>query len=199
MASKENIATVHGTELSISKKHAIEICNAIRGKNLLKSKEFLKDVIAKKKAVPFRRYNMDVGHRKGKIGSGRYPVKASQVILNLLESLEVNAQNKGLDTGALYLKELVPNKASNVWRYGRQRRRKRKLTHLFMLAEEAVKKEKKAEKKEEKKAEKKEAPKVEKKTEQKETPKAEKKAEAPKEAKAEPKAVKKETKQEVKK
>ncbi len=145
MTSKENVATVNGKDLPISTKHAIEICNFIRGKNLLLSKDFLGKVLEKKKAVPFRRFNRDMGHRPGSVGPGRYPQKASSIILKLLESLEVNAQNKGLDTASLYLKTVVPNKGSNVWHYGRQRRRRMKLTHIFMLAEE------KAEKKEEKK------------------------------------------------
>lgn len=165
MVSKENIATVDGKDLRISTKHAIEICNFIRGRNLLKSKEFLEDVMAKKKAVPFKRFNRNVGHRKGKIGSGRYPVKACEEIFKLLESLEINAQNKGLDTASLYLKEVIPNKASNVWHYGRQRRRRMKFTHVYMLAEEAVKK--KEEKKVEKKEETKKEVKVEKKVEKK--------------------------------
>lgn len=135
--------------MPISTKHAIEICNFIRGKNLLQSKGFLEKVLQKKKAVPFRRFNRDMGHRPGSVGPGRYPQKASSIILKLLESLEVNAQNKGLDTATLYLKTVVPNKGSNVWHYGRQKRRRMKLTHIFMLAEE------KAEKKEEKKEEKK--------------------------------------------
>lgn len=173
MVTNEHVSTVNGRDLNISTKQAIEICNFLRGKNLLKCKQFLEAVIAGKRAVPFRRYTKDVGHKSRRLGPGRYPFKASQAILRLLESLEVNAQNKGLDTGALYLKEVVPNRASNVWHYGRQRRRRMKLTHVFMLAEEEVKKEKKKEtpKKEEKKEEKK----VEKKTEskKKETKKSE--------------------------
>jgi large subunit ribosomal protein L22 len=145
MTSKENSATVNGKDMPISTKQSIEICNFIRGKNLLLSKDFLEKVLQKKKAVPFRRFNRDMGHKPGSIGPGRYPQKASNLILKLLESLEVNAQNKGLDTATLYLKTVVPNKGSNVWHYGRQRRRRMKLTHIFMLAEE------KAEKKEEKK------------------------------------------------
>jgi len=188
MTSKENYATVNGKDLSISTKHSIEICNYIRGRNLLKSKAFLEDVLAMKKAVPFTRFNHDVGHKPGKMGPGRYPQKASKIILGLLESLEVNAQNKGLDTAALYIKEAVPNKGANVMRYGRQRRREMKLTHIYLLAEEAVKKktEKKEVKKEEPKQEKKEEPK-------KEIPKKE-------EVKEEkPKTKTKETKTEVKK
>ena len=156
MASKENVALVNGSDLPISTKHSIEICNFIRGGNLLISKAFLEDVLAKKKTVPFKRYNQSVGHKPGKTGPGRYPLKACKIILGLLESLEVNAQNKGLDTAALYLKEVVPNRASHVWHYGRQRRRRMKLTQIFMLAEEAVKKDKKEKKKETKVKEKKE-------------------------------------------
>jgi len=154
-AIKENSATVNGKDMPISTKHAIEICNFIRGKNLLKCKEYLERVLEKKKAIPFKRYNRDMGHRPGSVGPGRYPNKASRLILDLLESLEVNAQNKGLDTATLYLKTVVPNKGSNVWHYGRQRRRRMKLTHIFMLAEEKVeKKEEKKEKPEAKKAQK---------------------------------------------
>lgn len=140
MASKENVATVHGKDLPISTKHAIEICNFIRGKNLLKSKEFLGKVLEKKKSIPFRRFNRDMGHKPGSVGPGRYPQKATNTILKLLESLEVNAQNKGLDTASLYLKTVVPNKGSNVWHYGRQRRRRMKLTHVYMLTEEKAEK-----------------------------------------------------------
>ncbi len=146
---KENFAIVNGRDLSISTKHAIEICNFIRGKNLLKSKEVMEKVLTKKKAIPFKRYNRDMGHRPGHVGSGRYPLKACKAILSLLESLEVNAQNKGLDTASLYIKEIIPNKASNVWHYGRQRRRKMKLTHIFMKTEEKVEKEKTEKKKSE--------------------------------------------------
>ena len=193
MASKENIATVNGKDLPISTKYTIEISNFIRGKNLLKSKAFLNDVILKKKAVPLRRYQGDVGHKRG-IGSGRYPVNSAKIILKLLESLEVNAQNKGLDTASLFIKEIIPNKASNVWRYGRQRRRRRKLTHLFILTEEVVKKKRAKEKAAE---DKKEAPK-----EVKEAPKEVKKEkinkeESKKPKKEEPKKVEKQ--QEVKK
>jgi len=199
MVIEENTATVNGRDLNISTKHSIEICNFIRGKNLLKSKAFLEMVIAKKKAVPFKRYKGDVGHKPGRTGPGRYPEKASKVILGLLESLEVNAQNKGLDTAALYLKEVVPNRAAGVWHYGRQRRRKMKLSHIFLLAEEAVKKEEKKAKKEEAKEPKKEEVKEVKKVKE-EKPKKEEVKEVKKVKEEKPKKSEiKEKKPEVKK
>lgn len=147
----DNIARVIGRNLAISTKQTIEIANHIRGKNLQKTKEELKKVMEKKKAVPYRRFNMDTGHRKGKVGPGRYPGKASKVILELLESLESNAQYKGLEINALYIKEIIPNKGNTGWHYGRHRRRQTKRTHLEIVAEEREEEKKKRKTKEEKK------------------------------------------------
>ena len=62
--------------LKISPKHCVEICNAIRGMEVTKAKNYLEDVIDMKKSVPFKRHNRQVGHRKGQEGwaAGRYPV-----------------------------------------------------------------------------------------------------------------------------
>lgn len=134
--TNEHEAKVIGRNLSISTKQTIEIANLIRGKNLVKTKELLERVIKKEKAVPYRRFNMDTGHRKGNVGPGRYPVKASKEMLMLLNSLEANAQNKGLDVDALYIKTIMPNKGSTVWHYGRHRRRQAKTTNIEIVAEE---------------------------------------------------------------
>lgn len=146
--SEEHTAKVIGRNLQVSRKQTIEIANHIRGKNLVKTKEILAKVITKERAVPYRRFNMDTGHRRGGIGPGRYPVKASEHILELLESLEANAQNKGLDVDALYIKRIITNKGSTTWHYGRHRRRKAKRTHIEIIAEEKEeeKKRKKTEK-----------------------------------------------------
>ena len=54
--------------LKISPKHCVEICNAIRGMEVTKAKNYLEDVIDMKKSVPFKRHNRQVGHRKGQEG-----------------------------------------------------------------------------------------------------------------------------------
>jgi len=141
--TNEHEAKVAGRNMPISTKQTIEIANFIRGKNLMKSKEMLAKVITKEKAVPYGRFNMDTGHRKGNVGPGRYPVKASKEILNLLDSLEANAQNKGLDVDALYIKTIIPNQGATVWHYGRQRRRQAKRTNIEIIAEEKEEEKKK--------------------------------------------------------
>lgn len=134
------VAKVTGRDLSISTKQSVEICKFIRGKSIKKSKELLEKVINGELAVPFTRFNRDMGHKKGKIAAGRYPNKASSELLKLINSLEANAQNKGLDSNSLYIKKIVANRASQPWHFGRLRRRKMKRTHIEITAEEFQKK-----------------------------------------------------------
>lgn len=100
--SKES-ARAYGTELPISHKAAVEICRTIRNMDLEGAKTLLKDVMDKKRAIKFRRYAGSAGHRRGKMGPGRYPVKAAKHILMVLENAEANAQFKGLSSEDMYI------------------------------------------------------------------------------------------------
>ena len=95
----DKTARASGRELRMSPKAAREICQELRGKRLEAAKTYLGEVIELKKAVPYRRHDRKVGHRRGlrKADTGRYPVKASRVILRVLENAENNADYKGLD------------------------------------------------------------------------------------------------------
>ena len=108
--NKENMARAIGVSLPISSKQSIEICNFIREKDVNFAKKFLDEVIKDKKAVPFKRFNADVGHKKG-MAAGRYPKKASMEFLSLLNQVEANAQFKGLNTANLIIAHINSNKA----------------------------------------------------------------------------------------
>ncbi|MAG52923.1 MAG: 50S ribosomal protein L22 [Nanoarchaeota archaeon] len=153
---EEKIATVYGRALPISTKQSVEICNFLRGKTTEESKKLLSSVIEGRVAVPFKRFNKDMGHRKGKIASGRFPKKASEHVLNLVNSAEANAKNVGLTT-PLVIEEMIANKGSRNWHYGRIRRIKTKRTHIKIVVKErkkvSVKKEVVTKKKVEKKTE----------------------------------------------
>jgi large subunit ribosomal protein L22 len=99
----EKTAKASGREIRVSHKAAREVCKSIKGMTLTNAKNYLRDVIEKKKAVPFRRYKKKLGHRHGleKTFAGRYPVKTSQQILRVVEGAEANAENKGLDLDRL--------------------------------------------------------------------------------------------------
>ena len=89
-----------GREMDISQKTSREICTSIKGKMIPQAREYLEDVMDKKQPVPFRRYKKKVGHRSGLIGFhvGRYPEKAAEQILEIIDNLENNGDFKGMDT-----------------------------------------------------------------------------------------------------
>ncbi len=136
--TEEHFATAKSLNLPISTKQSYEIANFLRRKKLSKAKEILQQVLDKKIAVPYKRYNRDTGHKPG-IASGRYPEKASQSFLMLLNSVEANADNKGLDTENLIISELRSTQGNQQWHSGRLRRRKMKKTHLYVKVEESEK------------------------------------------------------------
>ena len=132
---KENIAKVKGMDLPISTKHSIEICDYIRYKSITKIKKYLELVMEEKEAIPLKRFHKDRGHRKGNIGPGFYPRKAAKEFILLLNGLEANAKNQGLNINDLIISKALANKASTPHKYGRKRGLKTKRTHIELMAE----------------------------------------------------------------
>jgi len=92
-----------GMELHISPKHAREICRTLRGMRANLARDYLEDVIALKRPVPFKRYRRNVAHRHGlvKADAGRYPEKAAKAVLVVLDNALANAEYKGLESDKL--------------------------------------------------------------------------------------------------
>jgi large subunit ribosomal protein L22 len=101
----ETTARAMGYEMPISFKHAVEICNAIRGMKVQEARKLLSDVIEMRRPIPFRRHKRKVGHRSELSGwkIGRYPQKAAKAVLKVLENAVSNAEYKGLDTERLII------------------------------------------------------------------------------------------------
>lgn len=129
------MAKVMGRDLSISTKQAIEICNHLRKRTVPDAKQRLEAAIALQSPIPFRRFMEGAGHKPG-MGGGKYAVRACKTILGLLQSLETNAQQKGLNTTNLVITHIHANRAGTAWHYGRRFRRKMKRTHVEVVAEE---------------------------------------------------------------
>jgi large subunit ribosomal protein L22 len=115
----EKTAKASGRELKVSHKAAREVCKAIKGMMLNGAKQYLREVAAKKKAIPYTRYNKKLPHRHGliKTFAGRYPIKASQQILDVLESAQSNAENKGLDVDRLRIIHAAAYQGIKLKRY----------------------------------------------------------------------------------
>mmetsp|Transcript_16689 Transcript_16689/g.36099 ORF Transcript_16689/g.36099 Transcript_16689/m.36099 type:complete len:189 (+) Transcript_16689:46-612(+) len=116
-------AKARGSDLRVHFKNTREAAFALRGKELGKAKRYLEDVLAHKRAIPFRRFNGGVGrcaqakNDGNPSGQGRWPVKSAEFLLNLLKNAESNAEVKGLDVDNLYINHIQVNRAM------RQRRR----------------------------------------------------------------------------
>jgi len=139
----EKTAKASGREIRVSHKSAREVCRTIKGMMLTNAKEYLRDVIDKKKAVPFRRYKKKAGHRHGleKSYAGRYPIKAAKKVLNVIEGAEANAENKGLDVDRLRIFHAAAYPGTKIKRFtprahGRSSPKYDTLTHIEIVLDE---------------------------------------------------------------
>src|SRR3989338_5429033 len=105
------VAVARALNVPVSSKQGIELSNSLRYRSTAAAKNILEEVIALRRAIPYRRFIKDLGHKPG-IGAGRFPQKAARVILQLVKSVEANAQVKGLNSSSLKITKLVVNKAS---------------------------------------------------------------------------------------
>jgi large subunit ribosomal protein L22 len=111
--SGDNIAKAKANELNMSPKHSIEIATFIRHQRVNDAIAYLNDVVGLKKAIPFRRFNRNVAHKRGLPGNwdaGRYPVKASKEYIRVLESVKKNAEYIGLDADNLEIIHVSANR-----------------------------------------------------------------------------------------
>jgi len=144
----EKTVKASGREVRVSHKSARETCKTIKGMILTQAKQYLKNVMAKKQAVPFRRFKKKAGHRHGlrKAYAGRYPVKAAKHILKVLEGAEANAEYKGLDTERLRIIHSVAYPGMKMKRFtpraqGRATPKNETLCHIEIVLEEQPEKE----------------------------------------------------------
>lgn len=134
----EHLAKASAHSLPVSTKHCIELCRYLKYRPTLQAKKLLEEVIALRRAVPFQRFNQDMGHKAG-MSAGRFPQKAARQLLKLVKSVEANAQFKGLNTSRLKIIKLLANQASIPLTGGRHRTATKR-THLEIEVMESLEK-----------------------------------------------------------
>ncbi len=105
-SDKDSTARAMGSELHISPKKSRELGRAIKGMRTKAARKYLEEVTVLKQAVPFRRHCDSLGHKKGSMAAGRYPVKVAQDFLKILKNAESNAEYKGLDAENMYISHI---------------------------------------------------------------------------------------------
>merc|ERR1712173_437761 len=109
-----------GSNLRVHFKNTRETAQAIKAMPLHRASKYLKNVIAHKEIVPFRRFMGGVGrHAQAKVhgtAQGRWPLKSAEFLLHLLKNAESNAEYKGLDPDHLVIEHIQVNRAPKMRR-----------------------------------------------------------------------------------
>jgi len=113
----ETTSKAIGHELHISPRHSREICRAIKGMRTGHARKYLDNVVALKQAVPFKRHNDSMGHRKGPMAAGRYPQKAAKEFIKLLINAEANAEYKGIEPENMRITHIATKKGRVIRGY----------------------------------------------------------------------------------
>merc|ERR1719443_165877 len=81
-----------GTELRTHYKNMYNVVQAIKGMEFRKAVSYLEAVLEKKRCIPFRRYTGCIGRtpqaKEFKMSQGRWPIKSTKVVLDLLRNAE---------------------------------------------------------------------------------------------------------------
>ena len=129
-------------EKTISHKHAREIAVAIKGLSIESARDYLQSVINLERAIPFRRYNNEVGHKSDTgVMAGRYPKKAATEFVRLLDNLESNAEYRGMDLDRIMIINATVHIGRKIERFipraqGRATPKIDILTHVELVAQE---------------------------------------------------------------
>jgi large subunit ribosomal protein L22 len=139
----DRTAIATGRNLRISPKHAREICRELKGKYLETAQEYLEQVVAEEKSVPFRRHKKKIPHRSDlqKWPAGRYPQKAAREILRVLENAEQNSSFKGLEVSRLRITHMAAQRGRKIKGFtprahGRSSPSYQTLTHIELVVTE---------------------------------------------------------------
>ena len=81
-------------------KNTRNTAHVLRGLTIQKARRLLKDVLSRKRCIPFFRHSTHTGRtaqaKEWKTTRGRWPVKSCNALLEMLRNLKSNADHKGL-------------------------------------------------------------------------------------------------------
>ena len=103
------------SDLTCHFKNTFETANVINGMPLRKAQQLYRQVLAKTRCIPFRRYNGKTGRTgQGKewgVDKGRWPRKSVAAMMSLLKNAEANAIAKGLEPSKMVIKHVQVDQA----------------------------------------------------------------------------------------
>ena len=152
-----------GKDLRVHYKNTYEVGKAIKGMLVKKAQQYLREVLAHTRCIPYTKYDGSMG-RTGQaiqfgLTKGRWPEKSVRIVLDLLQNVLANAEIKKLNTDKLAIKRVVVNQAVKGRRrtyraHGRINAYLSSNCHVEIFCEETTKRVKKEKKEGETKKEK---------------------------------------------
>nr|CCC94465.1 putative 60S ribosomal protein L17 [Trypanosoma congolense IL3000] len=108
------------SDLRCHYKNTFETANVINGMPLRKAQQLYRQVLAKTRCIPFKRYNGKIGNtaqaKEWGQTKGRWPRKSVVAMLSLLKNAEANAIEKGLNPSKMVIKHVQVDQAPRVRR-----------------------------------------------------------------------------------
>ena len=115
--NEETSAKSRGSHLRVHFKHCREITHFLKGKSPSDALKHLDKVLKFEAVIPFVRFTGGIG-RKAQAkqvnapgSKGRWPVKATKVVRDLITNAVANADAKGLDADTLVIRHAQCNRA----------------------------------------------------------------------------------------
>ena len=130
---KENMAKAVRISLPISMKVSVEIAKRIKGLSPKNAIAILEAVVNEEEAMPMTQFNDNTAHRRGGMGPGSFPYKASLEFISLIKAVTANAIHQSLDENKLIIHSIVSQKGAKTYKYSRVRGLKSKNTHLEIV------------------------------------------------------------------
>lgn len=131
----KEVAVVNAYSMRISTKHSIAICRAIMRRTPEEAIELLEGVVAKKKAIAMRGW--EIPHKKWSIvsdqmgGGARFPVNSSKEFINIVKQLKANCEVNSIDNPVITL--AIANQGSRPFK---REGRRGKSTHIHIEAKD---------------------------------------------------------------
>eukprot|EP00759_Apiculatamorpha_spiralis_P025614 PhF_6_TR29048/c0_g1_i4/m.42299/K02880/RP-L17e, RPL17; large subunit ribosomal protein L17e len=114
-ANGETSVKAKASDLRIHYKNTLNTAHVLRGLTIRKARRYLKDVLSRKRCVPFFRHSRHVGRtaqaKEFKVTKGRWPVKSVNALLELLRNLKSNADHKGLSAPEMVITHVAVHRA----------------------------------------------------------------------------------------
>ncbi|KAH0475923.1 MAG: hypothetical protein KVP17_001772 [Porospora cf. gigantea B] len=117
-----NCAKAKANDVRSSFKNMVELCNVVKGMSIGDCKQYLDDVLNKRRCVPYFHFNGGIGRtaqaKEWNASQGRWPEKSVRNLKKVLDNAVNNAKVKELDTDTMYIYHAFANRA----RKGRRRK-----------------------------------------------------------------------------